>query len=60
MRLGAALYPLRSDLPFDVLAIRDGFAMPDVPCDIYEYFGISVADIASAVRRRLRPLSEEE
>lgn len=60
MRLGAALYPLRSDLPFDVLAIRDGFAMPDAPCDIYEYFGISVADIASAARRRLRPASEEE
>ncbi len=59
MRLDCALHPLRPDIPFEVLAIRDGFAMPDAPCDIYEYFGISVADIASAVRRHLHGGAEE-
>lgn len=53
MRLDSALHALRLDLSLEVLAIRDGFSMPDAPCDIYEYFGISVADIAAAVRRHL-------
>lgn len=53
MRLDCALHSLRPDVPFESLAIRDGFAMPTAPCDIYAYFGISVPDIVAALRRHL-------
>ena len=51
MRLDCALHSLRPDITFVSLAIHDGFAMPDTPCDLYSYFGISVSDIVSALRR---------
>ena len=53
MRLECALHACRRDIPFETLAIRDGFAVPETPCDIYAYFGISVSDIVAALRRHL-------
>lgn len=59
MRLECALHACRRDIPFETLAIRDGFAVPETPCDIYAYFGISVSDIVAALRRHL-PASDPD
>ena len=53
MRFDCALHARRADLPIETLAIRDGSAQPDTPCDLYEYFGISSADAVAAVSRLL-------
>ena len=53
MRFDCALHARRADLPIETLAIRDGSAQPDTPCDLYEYFGISSADAVAAVSRHL-------
>ena len=53
MRFDCALHAKRADLPMETLAIRDGFAQPDTPCDLYEFFGISSADAVAAVSRLL-------
>ncbi|MBQ7377660.1 MAG: 1-deoxy-D-xylulose-5-phosphate synthase [Clostridia bacterium] len=40
-------------LRFRTLAIRDSFVSPTVPCDIYEYAGISTTDLINAVIEEL-------
>lgn len=43
---------------FATVAVQDTFAVPDTPCDLYDFTGLSPEHIARCAKRRLQDLGE--
>ncbi len=52
MQVGTYFASHREDICYDALAIRDGVATPEAPCDIYAFHEIAASDVVRTVRSR--------